>query len=352
MIWIGVDAHKRIHQAVAISQAGIEGERTVPNAPAAWAALREWAQQWPDRCWAVEGAWYLGRGLAQYLAEHGEAVREVSGRLTASRRGKNRRRGKSDRLDAHAVAQLLREEGLQLPEVTAQEDEVAAVQLWSRTQAELTKDQTRLINRAHDLLLLCDPQYQTRLPALTSKAGIDALRRYEAPGTGALARERERIIRQTAEQLALLYEQDRELKGKLERVSKARFSPLRQIEGVGPLIACSFIAELGRPRAGFGEEQLAALSGTAPLEASSAGTLRHRLNRGGNRRLNVAFHRIVLTQARIYEPAKAYLERRKRAGLSAREARRALKRLLVRRVHRAWRDCFSETNQTIERVAA
>jgi transposase len=349
VIWIGVDAHKRIHQAVAISEAGIVSERTVPNTPAAWAALLEWAQPWPERQWAVEGAWYLGRGLAQYLAEQGERVREVSGRLTAQRRGKNRRRGKSDRLDAHAVAQLLREEGAKLPEVLAQDDDVAAVQLWSRVQAELTKDQTRLINRLHDLLLLCDPQYQSKLPGLTTKAGITALRAYQAPGATALAREREQIIRQTADQLALLYEQNRALTNKLERVSTARFSPLRQIEGVGALIACSFIAELGRPRAGFGEEQLAALSATAPLEASSAGATRHRLNRGGNRRLNLAFHRIVLTQARMYEPAQAYLARRKTEGLSKREARRALKRLLVRRVYHAWCACF-ETNT--ERVAA
>lgn len=349
MIWIGVDAHKRVHQALAISESGIVGERTVPNTPAAWATLLEWAQQWPERQWAVEGAWYLGRGLAQYLAEHGEHVREVSGRLTAQRRGKNSRRGKSDRLDAHAVAQLLREEGARLPEVVAQDADVAAVQLWSRVQAELTKDQTRLINRLHDLLLLCDPQYQSTLPALTTKAGITALRAYQAPGEATLARERERIIRQTAEQLALLYEQNRELTKKLERVSTTRFSPLRQIEGIGALIACSLIAELGRPRSGFGEEQLASLSATAPLEASSAGAVRHRLNRGGNRRLNLAFHRIVLTQARMYEPARIYLARRKSEGLSKREARRALKRLLVRRVYRAWCTCF-ETNT--ERVAA
>jgi len=349
VIWIGVDAHKRIHQAVAISETGIVSEQTVPNTAAAWAALLEWAQQWPERQWAVEGAWYLGRGLAQFLAEHGERVREVSGRLTAQRRTLNRRRGKSDRLDAHAVAQLLREEGPKLPEVVALDDDVAAVQLWSRVQAELTKDQTRLINRLHDLLLLCDPQYGSKLPALTTKAGITALRTYQAPGAGALARERERIIRQTADQLALLYEQNRELTKKLERVSTTRFSPLRQIEGIGALIACSFIAELGRPRAGFGEEQLAALSATAPLEASSAGEIRHRLNRGGNRRLNLAFHRIVLTQGRMYAPARAYLARRKTEGLTKREARRALKRLLVRRVYRAWCACF-EIN--IERVAA
>lgn len=349
MIWIGVDAHKRIHEAVAINEAGVLGTRTLPNTPAAWAALLEWARQWPERIWAVEGAWYLGRGLAQHLAEAGERVHEVNGRWTAARRRGMRRPGKSDRLDAHSVAQLLREEQDTLPRVYAEDDEQASVQLWSRVQAELTKDMTRLMNRLHDLLLACDPEYATQLPTLTTKQGIAALREYTAPGNGALARERERVIRATALQLALLDEQDRDLRRRLERASKARFSPLRQIEGIGPLIACGLVAELGRPRPGFGEEQLAALGGLSPLEASSAGAVRHRLNRLGNRRVNMFFHQIVLTQARIYPPAQAYLARRKTEGRTTREARRALKRLLVRRVFRAWSACF-EAN--IERVAA
>ncbi len=347
MIWIGVDAHKKLHQAVAISLEGVVGQRTIPNTAAAWAALRAWAGQWPERMWAVEGAWYLGRGLAQYLAEQGERVHEVSGRLTAQRRGRAMRPGKNDRLDAHAVAMLLREEADRLPRVLAQDDETAAVQLWSRTQAELTKDMTRLMNRLHDLLLLCDPEYAAKLPALTTKAGIEALLAYAAPGAAALAREREAVIRATAAQLRLLDEQDRELRRKLERASKARFSPLRQVEGIGPLIACAIVAELGRPRPGFGEEQLAALAAVSPLETSSAGTIRHRLNRGGNRRLNMLFHQIVLTQARVYAPARLYLERRRGEGRTAREARRALKRLIARRIFNAWSLCFENTSEAV-----
>ena len=349
MIWIGVDAHKQVHEAVVIGESGVLATRRIPNTTAAWAALLAWAQQWPERMWAVEGAWFLGRGLAQHLAEQGERVHEVNGRWTAARRRGMRRPGKSDRLDAHSVAQLLREEADTLPRVYPEQDEQASVQLWSRVQAEITKDMTRLVNRLHDLLLACDPEYKSTLPELTTKAGIAAALVYTAPGSGTLAREREAVIRATAAQLALLDEQDRELRRKLERASKARFSPLRQIEGVGPLIACAIVAEIGRPRPGFGEEQLAALGGLSPLEASSAGAVRHRLNRLGNRRLNMVFHQIVLTQARIYPPAQQYLARRKAEGRTSREARRALKRLIVRRVYRAWRSCF-ETN--IERVAA
>jgi transposase len=349
VIWIGVDAHKRIHQAMAISESGIQGERTISNTAADWAGLLAWARQWPERTWAVEGAWYLGRGLAQYLAEQGERVHEVSGRLTARQRTHALRRGKNDRLDAHAVAMLLREEAERLPRVMVLDEETARVQLWSRTQAELTKDMTRLVNRLHDLLLLCDPEYARGLPDLTTKAAIAALQTYRAPGDRALDREREQIVHATAAQLALLYEQDRELRSKLERASKGRFSPLREIEGVGPIIACALVSELGMPRPRFSEQQLAALAAVSPLEASSAGAVRHRLNRGGNRRLNMLFHVISLTQGRSYAPARSYLERRRAEGLTAREARRALKRHLVRRVFHAWRACFT---QGFEVVAA
>lgn len=349
MIWIGVDAHKRIHQAVAIDERGVQGERRIANTAAAWAELFSWAQRWPERIWAVEGAWYLGRGLAQYLAGRGERVHEVSGRITAHRRGGMVRRGKNDRLDAHAVATVLREEAERLPRVFAEDEGTAAVQLWSRTQAEVTKDLTRLINRLHDLLLVCDPEYGAKLPALTTKAAIAQLRTYTAPGDTTLAREREQVIRQSAEQLALLDAQDRLLRRKLEHASQGTFRPLREVEGIGALIACGLVAEVGRPRPGFAEEQLAALAGVSPLEASSAGATRHRLNRGGNRRLNMLLHQIVLTQGRMYAPAQAYLARRRTEGLSDREARRALKRLIVRRVYRALCSCF---DRSLERVAA
>jgi transposase len=340
VIWIGVDAHKRLHEAVAISESGVVGTRRISNEASQWVSLLEWSRQWSERVWAVEGAWYLGRGLAQYLAEQGEEVHEVSGKWTAARRHGMRRPGKSDRLDAHSVATLLREERATLPRVYAEDDALASVQLWSRLEQELSEDRTRIVNRLHNLLLLCDPGYAGQIPELTTKAGIAAARTYTAPGSRAVAREREQAVRASAEQIALLDDQIADLRRKLERASTRSFRALRQVEGIGPQIACTIVAELGAPRPGFGDEQLAALAGAAPLEASSAGATRHRLNRGGNRRLNLALHRIVLTQARMYGPARIYLARRRAEGRTDREARRALKRLLCRRIIQAWRACF------------
>ena len=340
MIWIGVDAHKRVHQGVALGPTGVIAHKQIANTAAGWDELRAWAGAWPDRIWAIEGSASYGRGLAQFLTERGERVHEVSPKWTAERRRTMRKPGKSDRLDAHAVARLLREEGDSLPVVLPEEPEVATLQLWSRLRDDFVVDMTRVRNRLHALLLVCDSEYQRGLPSLTTQAGVAACQKYTAPGLSALAREREQAVRQLAMQLALLADQEREIQHKLERTTSGRFSALRTMSGIGALIAAGLIAELGAPRPGFGEAQLAALAGVSPLEASSAGGTRHRLNRLGNRRLNRLLHQIVMTQARTYAPAQTYLARRLQEGRTAREARRALKRHLVRGIWRRWQACW------------
>jgi transposase len=147
-MWIGVDAHKRVHQAVALGREGDISERTIDNTPEGWASLLAWAQQWSERLWAVEGSGSLGRGIAQFLAEHGQRVHEVSPKWTAQRRRTQRKPGKSDRLDALAVARLLREEAATLPLVLPDEEGVATVQLWSRLREDVVADMTRVRNRA------------------------------------------------------------------------------------------------------------------------------------------------------------------------------------------------------------
>ena len=143
------------------------------------------------------------------------------------------------------------------------------------------------------------------MPGLTTPAGIRAYQQDTALGDGALACEREQVVRRVADQLALLHAQERELRDKLERAAETRFSPLTAVVGVGPLLAATLVAELGAPRPGLGEAPLATLAGVASLEASSAGAVRHRLNRQGNRRLNSLVHRIALAQARVQPPAQA-----------------------------------------------
>ena len=161
------------------------------------------------------------------------------------------------------------------------------------------------------------------------------------PGTGELDRVREQAVRQVAEQIGLLMDQERELRTNIEAGVRQQFLPLLEIAGVQSVVAAGLIAELGMPRPGFGVPQIAVLAGVAPVEASSASAVKHRLSRGGNRRLNMLLYLIALAQERSYAPAQTYMARRQQEGRTAREARRALKRHLVRRIWHQWQACWS-----------
>ena len=126
MITIGVDAHKTIHVAVAVDEAGRElGEWRGPNSADGWASLAKWGFSFSqDHWWGIEGAWGNGRGLAQHLVQLGHTVFEISPRWTTRHRRSNRRPGKSDRLDARAVARCVREEAPQLPLVRLEDESV------------------------------------------------------------------------------------------------------------------------------------------------------------------------------------------------------------------------------------
>jgi transposase len=79
---------------------------------------------------------------------------------------------------------------------------------------------------------------------------------------------------------------------------------------------------------------LPALSGTSPLPASSGRTVRHRLNRGGDRALNRAIHAIAITRMRSCPRTRAYVARRTAEGKTTREIRRCLKRYIARELYR------------------
>ena len=153
MITIGVDApcaHKHVHAGVALDEAGQEVARwRGPNTACGWDALRAWATELGSaaaaRRWGIEGAWHYGRGLAQHLVASGETVYEVNPRWTAEQRRSARRPGKSDALDARAVALLVQREATTLPPVGA-DDETAVLDLLVTEREGAVAEATRLRN--------------------------------------------------------------------------------------------------------------------------------------------------------------------------------------------------------------
>ncbi len=352
MITLGVDAHKQLHVAVALDDVGHEiAQWRGTNSARGWEELHCWADGLGEpRRWGIEGAWGYGRGLAQHLVAAGESVYEINTRWTALGRRRARRPGKTDRLDARSVAAFVLQEAPDLPRVGL-EDMTAVLDLLTSEREALRTETTRLWNQLHALLLQIDPEYKRHLPSLDSRAGLAALDAYNVAGMPEVQQQRAAAVRRLAQRLRLALEQAGELTRKIKTYTTAAgFDGLTQIYGVGLILAGTLAGILGPGCRFRTDAELAAYAGAAPLETSSAGLVRHRLNRGGNRRLNALIHMVALTQLRCWMPARAYVERRLAEGKTKREAMRALKRFLVRAIWNAWKRCLSRQEQLASQV--
>jgi len=165
---------------------------------------------------------------------------------------------------------------------------------------------------------------------------------YATTEASAAQQQRAAAVRRLAQRLRLALAQAKELAAQIGALAARRYAPLAEICGVSLLTAGALAGILGPGRRFTSAAQLAAYAGVAPLEASSAERVRHRLNRAGHRRLNAILYRIALTQARHSPQARAYLRRRTGEGKTKREAIRALKRFLVRALWRQWQRCLSD----------
>ncbi len=174
------------------------------NSALGWQELLEWAigLDHGPRQWGIEGAWNYGRGLGQHLVEAGETVYEVNARWTAAGRRRARQTAKTDRLDAKAVADCVRQEAPKLPRVWG-DDETAVLDLLTSEREAVLGEATRLRNQLHALLLQLDPEYHEQLASLDSLEGLAVLDGYQAPTIGALADERAAAVKRLAQRLRL-----------------------------------------------------------------------------------------------------------------------------------------------------
>ncbi len=343
MITLGVDAHKGIHVAMAVDEQGRPQDTWEgPNSESAWQEVLEWASQWESRQWGIEGAGNYGLGLAQHLVRAGETVYEVNPRLTAQGRRRARKQDKNDRLDAQAVAREVIRDGPQLPVVVA-DDEAAVLNVMTRERDRLKSQVDRLRNQLHFHLFKLDPQYRKSFPSLSKLETIRGLETYTPEADSPVAGARVAAVRRVAAVLRLLLEQEQQLTREIESLSGAHYGALTEIQGVARLTAGILAGILGT-RKFASEGQFATYCGASPLETSSAGKVRHRLNRGGNRRLNRVLYLIALTQWKQQGEGRRYIQRRKEEGKSWLEAVRALKRFIARAVWRIWQSNYAHSS--------
>jgi transposase len=327
MIVIGVDVHKHSLTAVAVDEVGRTlCEWTGPLG----AELSAWARSLaPERLWALADCRHVSRSLEQLLLEAGERLVRVPPRLTAPARRRGRSRGKSDAIDALAVARAaLREPCLDQPR--PEEPRLRELKLLVDHRDDLVAERRRCQQRLRWHLHELDPSLRVPLGALDRALWLDRL------GGQLVRHEQTTQVRIARDLLVRCRALSRSI-GELERELQARtqtIAPrLLELAGCGPLSAAKLLCEIGPIGRFRSDAQLARHAGVAPLEASSGKQRRHRLDRGGNRQLNCALHRIAITQGRVHAPARAYLERKQSEGKSRREAIRCLKRHLARTVY-------------------
>lgn len=333
MVVIGADLHKRSHTLVAVDEAGRKlAEKTVSATPSGHLEIRRWTARWPERTFALEDCRHLSRSLERDLVRAGERVIRVPPKLMAGARRSAREPGKSDPIDALAVARAaLREPDLPVATLDGAERDVRLlVDHRDDLVATRTQDQNRLRWHLHELM----PGEEPGPRSLDRAHVLVALERRLAGEPGVVGRLARDLVKRIRELTSTIDALEREIRALVERLAPT----LLGLTGCGPLTAAKLIGEsagIGRFRS---KAAFARHNGSAPVPVWSGNTVRHRLSRGGNRQLNVALHRIAITQMQRPGPGREYIDRRRAAGDTKSEAIRALRRRISDEVFRRLRD--------------
>jgi transposase len=260
-VTIGVDPHKASHTAAALDEHGrLLGQQRIPATLDGYQQLRQWAARWPQRCWAVEGAHGIGRALAQRLVGDGEQVLDVPAKLAARVRVLSVGHGhKSDPGDAVSVAVAARSAPA-LRQIGV-EDRAVVLHLLTKRRQDLVAARTQTINRLHRLLMDLVPggarrdltaKRATALLASVTPAGAPAVTRWQ------LATELVADVRQLEQRIAAV-------EARIKAAVAQANTSLVELFGVGPVLAATFLGEVGDVRRFPTKHHFAAHTGTAPV---------------------------------------------------------------------------------------
>jgi transposase len=336
MIVIGADTHKSTHTFAAIEAATgrIVATRTVRADGEGMLTAWRWAHGLgAERVWAVEDCRHVSGRLERCLVGQGERVVRVAPRLMGQTRRGERRPGKSDEIDAVAVARAAIREGVDSLPVAWLDQRAFEIRLVHDHRQDLVSERTRHQNRLRWHLVELDPDLEARLPArgLDRACWLDRIaRRLEKlPQTA-----RVRVARDELRRIRELTRAERALERELTALIAALRPDVLAEDGVGPITAATLIGRTAGAARFASDGHFARQAGAAPIPASSGRRDRVRLNRGGDRQLNCALHRIAVTRARTDPATRAYLDRKQAEGKTRAEAYRCLKRHLARRIWR------------------
>lgn len=342
MVVVGADVHKSTHTFVAVDAVGRKlGQLKVEATSKGHLKALRWARtQFGDELtWAIEDCRHLSARLERDLLTAGQSVVRVPPKMMAQVRASARTRGKSDPIDALAVARaFLREPDL--PVATHDEVSRTAKLLTDRRDA-LVRTRTQRINsllwRVHEL----DPERAPKPRSLDLAKHQQSLKAWLLTQDGVVARLALEELQEVIDLTATIKAKEKELVA-----HAARHAPsLVAMPGCAGLTAAKLLGESAGITRFKSEAAFARHAGVAPIPVWSGRTDgRVRMTRSGNRQLNCALHRIAVTQVRLHGSlGQAYFEKKKTQGMSNREALRCLKRRLARTV---FNHLTTDTNST------
>jgi transposase len=242
--------------------------------------------------------------------------------------------GKSDPLDAHRIAAaVLPLETVQLRRPRADDGVRAALRVLTTARDQMSTKRTSCINALTALLRAVDLGPDARKPLTNAQVGEVASWRTRTEEL-ALSVARAEAVR-LAKRISLLDDELTDNQAQLKTlIQQSKAAPLLDKTGIGPVTAAVAYAAWSHSGRVRSEAAFAALAGVSPIPASSGNTSRHRLNRGGDRRLNRALHRATVTRMAHHPETRAYVEKRRAEGRTTKEIRRCLKRYLARQIYR------------------
>jgi transposase len=340
MIVIGADTHKGSHTLAAVDAATgrVVATRTVGADADGMLGGWRWAHALAvERVWAIEDCRHVSGRLERCLVGQGERVVRVPPKLMGQSRRGERRPGKSDQIDAVAVARAALREGVESLPAAVLDERSLEIRLLNDHRADLVAERTRHQNRLRWHLVELDAELEASLPARGLDRGcwLDRIARRLAamPQTA-----RVRVARDELRRIRELTRAERALERELTAAIDALRPELLAEDGVGTITAATLIGRTAGAERFPTDGHFARQAGAAPIPASSGRRDRVRLNRGGDRQLNCALHRIAVTRARTCPQTRAYLQRKLAEGKTRPEAYRCLKRHLARRIWRLLRD--------------
>jgi transposase len=332
MIVLGADAHKRSHTIAAVQAATglLLGDRTAAVSARGFGVLLMWARELDgERVWALEDCRHVSGGLERFLIARGERVVRISTRLMAGSRRSSRERGKSDRIDAISVARAALAADIETLPTAALAGPELDLRLLVDHRERLVRGRVALNNALqwslHDLW----PELELPGGALFSVKWSSRIARRLARAQQTM---RVRIARDELRRLRELTASIKALEAEIAQLVSRLAPHLVAEPGCGPLTAAKLVGEIAGADRFATDAKLARAAGIAPIPVSSGKTNRHRLDRGGNRQINAAIHRIAVTRARCHPETRDYIARKHAEGKTNRDAIRCLKRHLTRRI--------------------